>query len=417
MFNFKDKQDYLNQRKNLVDEAQALLNEGKNEEAEAKMNDIEACDNAWNDFAKELANKAALEDRLKGLDMANRSVSVPGGVASKVTNICGEVNIEEQEKSYVNAWAKAIMGKGNTMTDEEKSVFELKNAALSTETHGVLIPNTVVSGIWEKIGETYPLWDDIANKTHVKGTLEMIKEDDGDEASWYDEATSIAEGEESFATFTLSGCELARDITVTWKLKEMAIDDFIPYIQRKLAKKIGKALAYGVVSGKGKPGLSDSFKPEPKGIVTALEAESSTPRIVTYGDSDPVTYQKLTGIMAKIKSGYAKGMAIYANNTTIWDVLANVLDTTGKPYFVPDATSGGVGRLFGKVVKEDDSIPTDGILFANVKEGYAVNFNKDIILDQEDHKKSRTTDYIAYGIVDGDVVTTDAFVYLKKAQA
>lgn len=415
MFNFKNKEDYLNQRKALVDEAQALLNEGKNEEAEAKMNDIEACDNAWNDFAKELANKAALENRLNGLDMSNKSVSVPGGVACKIVNMGGEVNIEDQENTYVNAWAKAIMGKGNAMTDEERSAFELKNSDLSTETHGVLIPNTVVNGIWEKIAETYPLWDDIANKTHVKGTIEMIKEDEGDEASWYDEATPIAEGEETFNTFTLSGCELARDITVTWKLKEMAIDDFIPYIQRKLAKKIGKALAYGVAQGKGKPGTSDSFKPEPRGIITALNAESGTPRVVTYSESDPMTYKKLTGVMALIKSGYAKGMTIYANNTTIWNELANVLDQTGKPYFVPDAMSGGVGRLFGKVVKEDDSIPADAILFANVKEGYAVNFNKDIILDQEDHKKTRTTDYIAYGIVDGDVVTTDAFVYLKKA--
>lgn len=415
MFNFKNKEDYLNQRKALVDEAEALINAGKNEEAETKMNEIEACDSAWNDFAKELVNKAALENRLKGLDMGNKSVLVPGGVASKITNLGEEATIENQESAYVNAWAKAIMGKGNTMTAEEKSAFELKNVALSTETHGVLIPNSVVSGIWEKIGETYPLWDDIANKTHVKGTLEMIKEDDGDEASWYDEATPIAEGEESFSTFTLSGCELARDITVTWKLKEMAIDDFIPYIQRKLAKKIGKALAYGVAQGKGKPGTNESFKPEPRGIITALESESSKPRIVTYGEADPVTYQKLTGIMAKIKSGYAKGMIIYANNTTIWNELANVLDQTGKPYFVPDAMSGGVGRLFGKVVKEDDSIPEDSILFANVKEGYAVNFNKDIILDQEDHKKTRTTDYIAYGVVDGDVVTTDAFVYLKKA--
>lgn len=417
MFNFKDKQDYLNQRQALYDEAMSLLNEGKNDEAEAKLNDIEACDSAWNEFAKTLANKAALENRLKGLDMANKSVPVPGGMAGKIVDMGEETKLEDQldEKVYTNAWAKAIMGKGNTMTAEEKSAFELKNAALSTETHGVLIPNTVVSGIWEKIGEQYPIWDDIANKTHVKGTLEMIKEDDGDEASWYDEATSITEGEETFSTFTLSGCELARDITVTWKLKEMAIEDFIPYIQRKLAKKIGKALAYGVTQGKGKPGLSDSFKPEPKGIITALEAEASTPRVVTYGDEDPITYKKLTGIMALIKSGYAKGAAIYANNSTIWNELANVLDQNGKPYFVADPMSGGVGRLFGKVVKEDESIPADGILFANVKDGYAVNFNKDIILDQEDHKKARTTDYIAYGIVDGDVVTTDAFVYLKKA--
>ena len=396
-----------------MNEVQVLLNDGKLEDAENKMKEVETMDNAWEDQAKELANKAALEDRFKALDIANKSKNLPGGLAGEVTNMGQEVDVE---KEYVNAWAKAIMGKGNTMTAEEQNAFNLNNATLSTESHGILIPNTVVDGIWEKIGETYPLWEDVS-KTYVKGTLEMIKEDDGDEASWYDEATPIAEGEETFAKFTLSGCELARDITVTWKLKEMAIKDFIPYIQRKLAKKIGKALAYGVAQGKGKPGVSDSFKPEPKGIITALTAESGTPRIVTYSDSDPMSYKKLTGVMALIKSGYAKGMAIYANNSTIWNELANVLDQNGKPYFVTDPVAGGVGRLFGKVVKEDDSIPEGGLLFANAGDGYLVNFNKQITLDQEDHKKPRTTDYIAYGIVDGDVVTTDAFVYLKKVQA
>lgn len=410
---FKDKLDYQNQRQVLMNEVQVLLNDGKLEDAENKMKEVETMDNAWEDQAKELANKAALEDRFKALDIANKSKNLPGGLAGEVTNMGQEVDIENE---YVNAWAKAIMGKGNTMTAEEQDAFKLKNAALSTESHGILIPNTVVEGIWEKIGETYPLWEDVS-KTYVKGTLEMIKEDDGDEASWYDEATPIAEGEETFAKFTLSGCELARDITVTWKLKEMAIKDFIPYIQRKLAKKIGKALAYGVAQGKGKPGVSDSFKPEPKGIITALTAESGTPRIVTYSDSDPISYKKLTGVMALIKSGYAKGIAIYANNSTIWNELANVLDQNGKPYFVTDPVVGGVGRLFGKVVKEDDSIPEGGLLFANAGDGYLVNFNKQITLDQEDHKKPRTTDYIAYGIVDGDVVTTDAFVYLKKVQA
>lgn len=410
---FKDKLDYQNQRQVLMNEVQVLLNDGKLEDAENKMKEVETMDNAWEDQAKELANKAALEDRFKALDIANKSKNLPGGLAGEVTNMGQEVDVENE---YVNAWAKAIMGKGNTMTAEEQNAFNLNNAALSTESHGILIPNTVVEGIWEKIGETYPLWEDVS-KTYVKGTLEMIKEDDGDEASWYDEATPIAEGEETFAKFTLSGCELARDITVTWKLKEMAIKDFIPYIQRKLAKKIGKALAYGVAQGKGKPGVSDSFKPEPKGIITALTAESGTPRIVTYSDSDPMSYKKLTGVMALIKSGYAKGMAIYANNSTIWNELANVLDQNGKPYFVTDPVAGGVGRLFGKVVKEDDSIPEGGLLFANAGDGYLVNFNKQITLDQEDHKKPRTTDYIAYGIVDGDVVTTDAFVYLKKVQA
>lgn len=408
---FKNKLDYENQRKVAMDNAVALKNEGKFEEAEEMLNKVESLDNDWQEDAKELANKSALEDRFKALDMSNKSVSVSGCVDGGTINMGAEL---DNEKIYVNAWAKDMLGQ--QMTVEEKNSFDMVNAALSTQTTGVLIPETVTAGIWKEIGEQYPLWNDVA-KTHVKGTLTMIKGETSSNAKWYDESTEIEEGNETFGKLTLSGCELARCVTVTWKLKEMAIEEFIPYIQSQLAEKIGAALGYGVATGKGKPGKSDSFKEEPKGIITELEAEESTPRVITYSDSDPVNYKKLTGVMAKIKSGYAKGMSLYANNSTIWNVLANVVDSTGKPYFVPDAESGGVGRIFGKVVKEDDSIPEGGMLFANANKGYHVNFNKQVTLDNEDHKKKRVTDYIAYGIVDGDVITSNAFAYLKKAQA
>ena len=38
---------------------------------------------------------------------------------------------------------------------------------------------------------------------------------------------------------TLQGCELSRSITVSYKLREMAVKDFIPYIQRKIAEQMG----------------------------------------------------------------------------------------------------------------------------------------------------------------------------------
>ena len=91
------------------------------------------------------------------------------------------------------------------------------------------------------------------------------------------------------------------------------------------------------------------------------------------------------------------------------------MDATGRPCFIADTTAGGVGRLFGFVVEEDDSVDT--LLFGNANKGYHLNINKQMTLDQEDHKKARTTDYIAYAIMDGDVRTEKAFAYLDVKKA
>jgi HK97 family phage major capsid protein len=193
----------------------------------------------------------------------------------------------------------------------------------------------------------------------------------------------------------------------------MAIEDFIPFIQRKLAEKMGVALSYGAAKGKGQPGASDTFKAEPKGIITALLAETNTPQVKTYTAGE-LAYSDLTAARAKIKFG-ANGLRIYANSKTIWDELANVKDQNGRPIMVADPINGGVGRIFGIEVKEEDALADGEILFSAPSVGYIANVNKDMSLATEEHVKERTADYCAYAIVDGNVTTTKAHALLKNS--
>lgn len=408
-----DKEKYLEQRNTLISEAQGLINEGKFEEFKQKQSEIESLDNAFEESATAQANLNALENNVKSFNF-NNSASVNSAVTLDEVNLNNSIieNESKEPRLYLNAWAKDMMGL--QMTNEESQAFNQMNAFThNTDNTGILIPETVMAGIWKEVGEQYPLWNDVF-KTHVKGTMTLIKSETSTDAAWYEEDQEIEDGKEEFSKATLNGCELARSITVTWKLKEMAIDAFIPYIQGQLAEKMGVALAYGVVSGKGDPGTGETFKPEPMGILTALDREKNKPQIVEYSDDDPLTYEKCTQIMSLVKGIYKNKMYVYANSTTVWRGLANIVDATGRPYFVANPIAGGVGTIFGKIVKEDDSIPDGGILFGDAQNGYHSNINKEVTLDSEDYKKKRKTCYLAYGIVDGGVRTTKAFAYLKK---
>lgn len=401
--------EYLEQRAALIDELQVLVDGGaSDEDYTAKKNEIEDLDTKWDAIAQRNADLRVLSDNQRVYDVENAAgIKLDGGV---VTATMSFAPATEDSKSdvYTDAWAKTLMGQ--ELTNEERASMQKVNSALTTLTTGVVIPETVAQGIWDGIAKAYPLWADVT-KTYVKGNYTVPLSTASSDAAWYDEATNTADGSETLGALNLVGCELARAITVSWKLREMAIADFIPFIQRKLIEKMGAGLGYGVAQGRGKPGASDTFKPEPMGIVTALEAETNTPQVVTY-TADAMTYAKLAAARAKVET--SQGLAVYANSATIWGQLANVVDQDNRPIMIADPTATGVMRIFGMPVKEDASIPAGDVLISAAGVGYIANVNRDISIQTEEHVKARTVDYCAYAIVDGGVTSTKCHALLKQ---
>lgn len=403
-----NKEQYLQKRKELMDQAQAHVEAGELDEAENVMNSITDLDKKFEKAATVAANMRALQENMP----------VPSNVQNIMTgagNIVDQTEEKNQEELNVdsNVYREAFFNKlmGNEVTNEQERAFmnvnpKLQNA-LTGESTPIVVPTTTSSKIWRKVGELYPFYQDCF-KMSVRGNFELIKEKASSDAKWYDEATPTDDGNEELEKYQLTGCELARSIDVSWKLKKMSMDDFENYIIEKMAKKMGAALGYASVQGKGKPTASE-HKPEPLGVATALQQTGNEDRVVEYTTAP--TYSNLTTLFSKVKSAYKK--TAYATNDFIWNVLANIKDKNDRPYFVPDATSGGVGRLFGAVVKEDDSVPADMLLLGDAS-AYTMNFNEDITLDTEENKKKRTTSYLGYAIADGAPEDLDAFALLKK---
>lgn len=408
-----NKEKYLQMRNELMEAAQGLIEEGKFEDSQAKMKEVETLDNQWEETKKAQANLNALKDNGKVLDLENKSVEVKGG--NPLDNI-QPAKVLDDKKVYENAWAKNMMGK--SLADNEREVFDKVNKEFNNAyTHdtgntGVLIPETVAQGIWSRAEEMYPLYAD-AKKYNVRGKLTIKKHvsiDAGD-AAWYDEDTVVADEQNTFGELNLDGHELAKAVTVSWKLKAMAVEDFVPYIINELGERVGVALGNAAATGTGVG--------QPRGVETALLAESGTPQVVTYDPDNetaavPLSYGTLTAAIGRIHSSYLAGAAIYASNATIWGELANMLDETGRPLFIPDVTSGGVGRMFGMVVKPDAAISAGSVLIGNAAKGLVFNQNEPFSVVTEDHAKARTTDYVAYAIVDGDVLDEKAFALIRN---
>ena len=416
-----NKEKWEQQRQALMDEAQQLLAEGDTEKANEKMAEVETLDNQYEEFKKANANFNALNSELKVITLENKSLSVEGGLSM---SILGTEPIKDEKEIYLNAWSNFVQGK--KLDSKQQEIFDKVNTEFNNSyTHdtgntSILIPETVVTGIWKRAEEMYPFLADV-KKYNVQGTLTINKHTAiaAGDAAWYDESTATADEQNTFGQLTLTGCELAKAITVTWKMRAMAVEEFIPYIKNELGKRVGVAMGTAVLKGQGKPGENDPFKPEPLGVETALAAESNTPQIVTYNPDAstpvPLTYAKITEAISKVHSSYLNGCAFYANNATIWTQLANIVDENGRPIFIPDTTAGGVGRMLGFVVKADAGVTTNNIVFGNAGEGYVFNTNEPMSLATEEHVKARTVDYAAYTIVDGAPLDTKAFALIKKS--
>lgn len=418
------REEYLAKRQAMLNEAKQLINSGKVDEGNKKMEDIKALDEKFEAETKAKAALEAMENAPQGVNIQNvtdagaevrlaaaGAAGVPERAPMDGTHQSTVEKTDYASEEYKTAWAKAMMGK--PMSAEEGNAYRMVNEAFThtTGNTGTVIPKVVTAGIWQEIGEIYPYWNDIS-KTYVNGILTMIKADTSTDAAWYDEATKTDDGKETFETMTLNGCELSRAITVSWKLKEMAMEEFLPYIQKRMAEKMGAALGYGATHGKGQPGAGETFKAEPMGVVTALEKETNTPQIAEYVKGS-LGYTDIITARAKVKSGYAGGLSIYANSNTIWTELANVKDQNGRPILIADVANGGAFKVLGMAVKEDDSMLDGEILMSNASRGYTANINKEISVTLEDHVKDRITDYCAYAIVDGAMVTSKAHALLK----
>lgn len=398
-----NKEKYLEMRTAMLDEAQNLINEGKIEEAATKRKEIEKLDVDFEEASKEQANLDALNKENENVtDMKNLSVEEGGLKAVDKTEKNNVVN-------YEDVFAKVALQRD--LNEDEVNLFNQMNPE-NVYTHNtinteIVIPETVIGGIIDTMKELHPILADVV-PTRIKGTVKYVKRTGipAGDADYYDEATPTADEENKFGELTLNGKELSKAVTVTWKLQAMAVADFIPFITRELGERMGVAKAKAFVKGKGDAKY-------PQGVVTAIEAEESTPQKVSY-KADGLTYKDITAAMAKIKSGYVSGAKIYANNATVWGSLANLLDGQGRPLFIPDVTVGGVGRIFGIPVMEEDAMGDGEILIGNMAAGYKENISEDMKLVTENHAKARTTDFVGYEVHDGGVIDEKAFAYLVK---
>ena len=327
------------------------------------------------------------EERSLMADIEEKSVDI-----SQLKQIRGEKKTMEERKyndqEYRNAWAKKTMGLSeDKFTEEEKRALgdavtttATTFVASSADTQGInngglFIPKSVRMELMEMIEHMSPFFRDI-RKLQVNGNIDLPYLFEADDAQWYVELTDTKNEGAEYKNLQLTGWELAKDVVITWKAEEMAVESFISFILEELAHKMGVALINAVLYGDGSS--------KPTGVMNGLTAVTSGETPI---DTIIATYKSLSndarvGAKAYVSTGVRVSMIGYQDDNGNYPFLQGLAGTD----------------LFS--IETDPFLKDYDILVGNPRY-YILNENTPVRIDRESSVKGRKVTYGAYGIYDG----------------
>ena len=186
-----EKEKYLEMRNGLYNEAEKLINEGKIEEGQAKMQEITDLDNKFDNEATALANLNALKDNVKVTDIQNKSINVPGAQVLDSTN-----NVTEENFTNSIDYRKAFMN--YVITGKKNATLQNVDANTKTSDVGVAIPETVLQRIIEKMEATGMILP-LVTRTSYKGGVKIPTSSAKPSASWVAEGVGSTKQKKSLS--------------------------------------------------------------------------------------------------------------------------------------------------------------------------------------------------------------------------
>lgn len=273
-----------------------------------------------------------------------RSASAAGGIVRDVT---------DYEAAYSRAWLKDVAQRGGIQLAGGTDMTTVERAAFThtTENTGAVIPKEIQGQIISLIDNSAVLFGDAA-RSEFKHQFEIPRHtgiESGD-AGTTDEGKAPSDDEKNtFDTVSLTGEEIKKTVKLSRKMAVQSMDGFKQYLINEVSARLSVAANTYVHAQLATTDL---------GIAAANKIQTAAAEKLAKAD-----ILKLLSLLKTFGNPAPKGAIFYANNDMIWNYIAMIEDANGRSYFVDEKTDDPTvqGRIFGKLVKQDDSM-ADGKL-------------------------------------------------------
>lgn len=404
------KEEYENKRTALLNEAQKLLDGNKLKDFNAKLKEVEALDDQFENEAKAQANLNALSGNRVNAQEAEAAIMLGASVIGSIGNHTDQDDPFDSVE-YKNAFMRHVL---NSAPIPAK--FANADANTKTSDVGSIIPTTTMQKIYEKmesIGMILPL----VTHTSYKGGVSIPTSTVKPVASWVAEGKGTDRQKKSTGSITFSYFKLRCAISMSLETTVVSYPMFESVFVANVAEAMVKAKEQSIISGDGSG--------KPKGILAETPAAGQAIEVDAAGD---ISYKTLLAVEAALPQAYDGGAVWCMTKNTFINKVLGIVDDNKQPVCRTNYGLAGkpeysiLGRravLCGDYMSSYSDSPDADTIVAflfNFKD-YILNTNMGMTVKRYTDEDTDDEVMKAIELVDGKVVDKNSLVTLTKKKA
>lgn len=386
--NFKNYAEYKQMRDDLIKEAETMLENANKEGYEAKIEEINALDNDFEDYRTNQANLNALKDK---------SAAMPASLIDmKGTDIMNLQIKKNNDNEYREAFFNFL--RGEQLEGTQREVFASRNGldnAFTTVTEAAALPVQTLDMIWDLCTEQHSILNDIdIRRTGV--TIKVVKRTAitaGKGSKKSSQATADELMKDTKTSVELSGKDFTATVELSYAAAKMSIDALESFIVKDIAEQVGWAMSTDVVET----------------IESGMNADN---KLVAASATD-FTFKEIAQLFGKCKRCH--GLTVYTSNTTLYNCLVAMVDEMGRPIFQNNAQEGANGSVLGASIKLEEAV-ADGKLLVGDPKRVIGNVVQDIMVENDRDIQKHTVIYSAYARMQAALIDDQSFASLSLAE-
>jgi HK97 family phage major capsid protein len=352
-----------------------------------------------------LVNKAKAETRAFSEDESNRFEAIK----KEIGQLDKTIAAEEEARSFEKMKNKKPDG-----VEEQRALDEAKflrfirgeERALDVANNGGVIPTHIANKIIEKVKELSPIYA-MATIYNVGGDLVFPVYDESTSsisAAYVDDLTELTEGTGKFTTVKLQNFIVGCLAKVSKSLMNRSDFDLLNFVIGKVAKAIAEFLEKELIVGTaGKL----------TGVLSATQQRTAASATVLTAD-------ELIDLQMDVPEVYQAG-AVWIMHKTTFKAVRKLKDGDGNYLLNKDATNGFGWTLLGKPVHISESVPTIAtgakVIAYGDMSGLYVKLAQNVELQvlNEKYATQHAVGVVGYVEVDSKIVESQKLAVLKMA--